>query len=169
MTDSYMAPTDLADARAKMARMVDGRCRAVDADPAGEGVVVTLVPGPLASQRHLITDRTVVVVADLVLWRWSSAELQALADALSEPDLSGPPTRSLVFLEPTADLGWRRAVHRIGAPVWRRTVGHDFEADVPAIIRSTGLVVTTQDRFGLGPSEARSYVRGEARQYRNRP
>ncbi len=96
-----------------------------------------------------------VVVADTVLWGAAPADLVALAQALG-------PERSLLFLEPTAEVGWRRLVHRLGSRLWRRAVGHHFETDVPAALRAAGLEVVDLRRFGVGRARVRSYVLGRA-------
>jgi hypothetical protein len=89
------------------------------------------------------------------LWRWPPDRLTELSERLR-------PDRVLYFLEPTADLGWRRMVHTVGRPLWRARLGHDFSADVPAALRAAGLLVGTTDRFSLGPAGVRSYVWGRA-------
>lgn len=160
MTDSYLAPEDLAAARRRINRLVAGRCRALGFEPSGNAVVV-LDRGPLAPQLEQIDGATVCVTADLVLWRVEQQDLDALADALR-------PDRTLLFLEPTADLGWRRFVHRFGRPLWRLRTGHHFETDVPAMLRAAGLVVTTTDRFAIGYRGVKTYVWGEARHFPGR-
>jgi len=96
-----------------------------------------------------------VLVADTVLWAATWLQLRNLA-ARIEGD------RVLHYLEPTAELGWRRAVHRIGRPLCHRLVGHHFERDIPADLRAAGLVVTEMTRFGTGPGQLWSYVIGRA-------
>lgn len=160
MMDSFLGPTDLAGARHRVEAAVAERCRKLDLPTDdGDGAVVRLTATrPFASQRELISTDTACVVADLVLWRWNSSDLDALAESLR-------PDTVLVFVEPTADLGWRRVVHRIARPLFRVVLGHHFEADVPAALRAAGLVVTTTDRFGSGPLRIHSYVWGEARHF----
>ncbi|MEM7276214.1 MAG: hypothetical protein AAF547_24280 [Actinomycetota bacterium] len=169
MTDSYLAPADLAAARARAHLAAAARCGAAGADPAEPGVVVELSAAPFDRQRERVTERTVVLMADAVLWRWTADDRAQLAAVLAEPVVGEVPVRSLVFVEPTAGLGWRRLAQRLGRPLWRRRLGHDFECDVPAALRAAGLVVTTQDRFDLGPTGIRSHVWGEARRYRHHP
>ncbi len=117
--------------------------------------MVNLDRRPTEAQWAAITAATPCVVADMVLWRLDEVSLRALADRLE-------PGASLVFLEPTADIGWRQALHRLLRLPFRLMLRHDFEADVPAALRAAGLVVTTTDRFNLGPGGIRSYVWGEA-------
>ena len=143
---NYLAPTDLAHARRLVEAMVAVRCREHGAAVDGSEAVVRLRPGPLEAQLGQITAETVCVVADVVLWRADQSDLSALAEALGQD-------RSLLFIEPTADLGWRHRLHRLGRRLWRLRLRHDFSA---------GLVVTTTDRFGLGRRGIRTYVRGEA-------
>ena len=158
MTDSYLAPEDLAAARRRINQLVGSRCRAIGLEPSSTGAVVVLEPGPLTPQLAQITGATACVTADFVLWRLGQSELDALAAALV-------PDRTLLFLEPTADLGWRRLIHRFGRPLWRLRLGHHFEADVPAMLRAAGLVVTTTDRFAIGGRGIKTYVWGEARHF----
>lgn len=160
MMDSFLGPTDLDGARYRVEAAVAERCRKLDLPTEdGDGAVVRLAAKrSFASQRDLISTDTACVVADLVLWRWSPSDLDELAESLA-------PDTVLVFVEPTADLGWRRLVHRIARPLLRVALGHHFEADVPAALRAAGLVVTTTDRFGTGPLRIRSYVWGEARHF----
>lgn len=106
-----------------------------------------------------ITGSTACVVTDMVLWRWDDVSLSKLAESLA-------PDRALLFLEPTADLGWRRIVHRLTKYLWRLTIGHDFHRDVPAALRQSGLTVSTVDRFESGPFGVRSYVWGKAEHIR---
>jgi hypothetical protein len=160
MIDSYLAPTDLADARRRINTVASGRCREHEVDEDGT-TVLRLTTAPVSGQLNRIKPETVCVIADLVLWRTDQRSLNALAKAL-EPD------RVLLFVEPTADLGWRAALHRFGRRLWRLFLRHDFEADVPAQLREAGLVVTTTDRFGLGWRGLRSYVWGEARHFPNK-
>ena len=155
MADSYLAPTDLADARRMMGAMIAVRCREQGVAETDEGVVVRLRRGSIEAQLGQITDATVCIVADVALWAADRPGLQALAEAVR-------PGRFLLFVEPTADLGWRSRLHRSGGPLWRMRFGHDFSADVPAALRAVGLTVTTTDRFGLGRRGIRTYVRGEA-------
>ncbi len=160
MMDSFVGPTDLAGARHRVEAAVAERCRKLDlpTDEDGGAVVRLTAKRSFASQQHLISADTACVVADLVLWRWNSSDLDGLAAALG-------PDAVLAFVEPTADLGWRRVLHRLARPLFRLVLGHHFQADVPAALRASGLVVTTTDRFGTGPLDLRSYVWGEARHF----
>ncbi len=163
MTDSYLAPTDLAVARRRVQAVVDARCSRSGieqgrAGASGHGDVLTLDHGPAGPQLARLTPMTAAVVAEFVLWRWSP-------EALADLSVGIGPDTTLVFLEPTADLGWRRLLHRVARPALRRRYGHDFEVDVPAALRAAGLVVTTTDRFGLGPMGVRSYVWGVAEHF----
>ena len=163
MIDSYLAPTDLAAARRRVLAVVETRCRRSGFAPGPSGgwaddAVLTLDPGPVGPQLARISPTTTAVVAELVLWRWAPDAVGDLAKRME-------PGTALVFLEPTADLGWRRLVHRLGRVALRVRYGHDFEADVPAALRAAGLVVTTTDRFGLGPMGIRSYVWGVAEHF----
>ena len=166
MIDSYEAPADPAEARKKAKALIAARLSdrqaaggpgAAGGDQSaasgGEPVVVSL------SGRRF--DPTVslagadVVMADLVLWRWNDASLWSLAERL-------PTGALLVFVEPTADLGWRRGVHRMTKNLWWAALRHNFESDVPASLRAAGWLVTTTDRFSVGPAGIRSYVWGIA-------
>ncbi len=151
MIDSYHAPIDLAEARQRVQAAANDRCVRLGRS---ESTIVRL-SGKRFDEQKVITAETAAVVADMVLWRWDDASLRALADRL-------PPGAALVFCEPTADLGWRRAVHRMAKNIWRVTLRHNFEADVPARLREAGLLVTTTDRFSIGPMGIRSYVWGQA-------
>lgn len=161
MIDSYLAPLDLADARRRINTVASARCREQGVTADDNITVLRLRAGPVTTQLDGITADTVCVVADLALWRADKRSLDALAAAL-EPD------RVLLFLEPTADLGWRSGLHRSGRLLWRLFLRHDFSADVPAQLREAGLVVTTTDRFGVGWRGLRSYVWGEARHFPNK-
>jgi len=99
-----------------------------------------------------------VVGSDCALWTWSAADLDRLSRLLQERN------GVLVFLEPTAGLGLRRAGQRLGRPWFERRLGHHFERDVPAELRAAGFIVTTQVRFRHGL--VGDYVRGEARHFR---
>lgn len=157
MIDGHLAPVDLAAARR--------RVRSTLATPLGDGgreAVVALGGRRFdEQQRACITAATTVVTADFVLWRWDDADLANLARRL-------PPNAVLAFLEPTADFGWRRLVHRVGRRPIEFLLGHHFESDVPARLRSAGLTVTTADRFDLGPAGLRSYVWGRAERISSR-
>jgi len=89
-----------------------------------------------------------VVGSDMVLWRWSPAALNQLSAQLRRRD------GLLVYLEPTAGLGLRRAMQLLG----RR-----YRQDVPAALRGAGLIVTTQVRLRHGVIG--TFVRGEARHF----
>lgn len=158
MIDSYLAPTDLDEARRRIKSLAALRTRERGLSPNAEDAVLSLKNGSIVDQLNSVTAETVCVVADMMLWRADQRSIDALADAL-EPD------RVLLFLEPTADLGWRRAVHRLGRRFWRIVLRHDFRADVPARLRDSGLVVTTTDRFGVGWRGVRTYVWGEAQHF----
>ncbi len=151
MIDSYHAPIDLAEARERVQAAAKERCGRLGR---GESAIARL-SGKRFGDEKMITAQTGAVVADMVLWRWDDASLRALADRL-------PPGAALVFCEPTADLGWRRALHRMTKNIWRVSIRHNFEADVPARLRAAGLLVTTTDRFSTGPMGIRSYVWGQA-------
>lgn len=163
MFDRLDAPTDLGSARARLsaeaerlATEVRGRAEPVPVvhlgDPADWSVAGSRpeATGPIGGG-----STAEVVVADTVLWRASATRLAALAAALG-------PEASLLFLEPTADLGWRRLVHRLGRPMWRRAAGHDFETDVPVRLRQAGFAVVDVRRFGVGRGQLRSYAIGRA-------
>jgi hypothetical protein len=161
MIDSYEAPANLAEARKKAEAVVAGRQagHGVDAGERGalasndDQTVVTL-KGKRFDQTSSL-DGAEVVIADLVLWRWDEASVRSLAKQL-------PPGALLVFVEPTADLGWRRGVHRMTKNLWWAALRHNFESDVPARLRAAGLLVTTTDRFSVGPAGIKSYVWGIA-------
>lgn len=143
MFDSFDAPDDLGSARARVLAAADRL--------AGSGPIARLGPETGAWS---FGDAS-VVVADGLLWRLDPPDLRALAAAVG-------PDRSLLFLEPTADVGWRHLVHRLGRPLWRRTIGHHFVADVPARLRAAGLEVVDLRRFGTGRGQVRSYAMGRA-------
>lgn len=151
MIDSLQAPADLGTARARL------RDLATAAAGAG-GTVAHLKAGA----RSDVADGVGVVVADMVLWQAGGADLRALSAGLG-------PDGVLVFLEPTADVGWRRLANRMGRGLWRRLAGHDFEHDLPASLRAAGLEVTELDRFGIGPLGLRSYALGRAEHIRTGP
>ncbi|MGI9612918.1 MAG: hypothetical protein ACR2QO_08425 [Acidimicrobiales bacterium] len=156
MTDSFLAPADLGSARRRLAAVARAHCRKLGLeDRLDQRAVVELTGRPFAAQQHLVTAETACVMADMVLWRWDADTLAALADRLG-------PDAALLFLEPTADIGWRQAAHRLARPLWRLALRHDFETDVPVSLRTAGLTVSTADRFGLGPAGIRSYVWGLA-------
>ncbi len=150
---SFEAPADIGAARRRTRAEVEARCRG--ATGSGGGAVVTITAGSPRGLQPVVTDGTACVVSDLALWRWDDEELAALAGQLG-------PGSSLVFLEPTAALGWRRLVHRLGRRLWRLGLRHDFERDVPDALRAAGLLVGSVDRFGIGPAEIRSYAWGVA-------
>jgi hypothetical protein len=149
MIDSLQAPTDLGTARARLRDLAT-------AAAVGGGTVAHLQAGA----RPDIPDRAGVVVADMVLWQAGGADLRALSAWLG-------PDGVLVFLEPTAELGWRRLAHRLTRGLCRRFTGHDFERDLPASLRSAGLEVTELDRFGIGPLGLGSYALGRAEHIRS--
>ncbi len=143
MFDSLDAPDDLDSARA--------RVLAAAQRLAGAGPIAHLGP----DQGSSAFGDAAVVVADGVLWQADPGQLAALAAALG-------PDRHLLFLEPTADLGWRQAVNHLGRSLWRRRIGHHFDTDVPAVLRSAGIEVIDLRRFGVGPRQVRSYAMGRA-------
>lgn len=148
MIESHLAPDSLAAARARIDERVGQQ--------AARGLeVVELGPDAPAAELARIPSGPACVVSELRLWAWSETDRRALADALG-------PHGMLLFLEPTADLGWRRAVHRLFRRPIRSRLGHHFEADVPAGLRAVGLLVGTADRFPLGRLGLGSYVWGRA-------
>lgn len=162
MIDSYLAPEDLGSARQRLQEALQARRRSGSGPASGrqapseaEGTVVSLGRGSFAAQRGGLPHDATFVLADMVLWRWDEDSLLALADWLQ-------PGMVLFFLEPTAELGWRRALHRLARLPIRLLLRHHFEADVPASLRAAGLVVTTVDRFSVGSAGWRSYVWGAA-------
>ncbi|MGH1487859.1 MAG: hypothetical protein ACRBK7_00445 [Acidimicrobiales bacterium] len=142
MTDSYLAPASLAAARTRLQAMAGSES-------------VQLTARPFETQGFKISASVDTVSADMVLWRWDRQSLEVLSKQLK-------PGTILVFLEPTAELGWRRVLHRYGRPVIRTLLRHHFETDVPAELRRAGLMVTTTIRFSTGPAGFRSYVLGRA-------
>lgn len=128
--------------------------------------VVVLGPSGTRSLAELeaVAGRVRAIVADTVLWSWSSGQWSQVAEVIRR---SGPnsPIR-LLFLEPTAGLGWRDRIQRIDPGLLRRRHGHDFGRDIPAELRCHGLTVTSAIRFREGP--VRHYVVGEARHYEHR-
>lgn len=158
MFDTLSPPTDAGSARARLASAAT--------ELAGSRPVLHLpspARGPGAGPGWpSIPAEVGVVVADTVLWEATLAQLKALARAIG-------PDQVLVFFEPTADAGWRRGLHRLARPVWRRLVGHHFESDVPSILRAAGLPITDLNRFGVGPLDVGSYVLGKAQHTRVAP
>jgi len=143
MFDSLDAPDDLGSARARVLAAAERL--------AGAGPIANLGP----DQATWSFGDAAVVVADAVLWQADREDLAALAAALG-------PDRFLVFLEPTADVGWRQAVNHLGRSLWRHRVGHDFGTDVPAVLRAAGIEVVDLRRFGVGRRQVRSYAMGRA-------
>ncbi len=143
MFDSLDAPEDLGSARARLLAAAERL--------AGSGPIANL--GVDAGTWSF--GDAAVVVADGILWQADRRELETLASAIG-------PDRFLLFLEPTADLGWRQAANRLGRSLWRRSIGHHFETDVPAVLRSAGLEVIDLRRFGVGRGGVRSYALGRA-------
>lgn len=90
--------------------------------------------------------RGVVVGSEMALWRWSPDALARLCELVRELD------GLLVFIEPTAGLGWRRLL---------QLPGRRYRRDIPAELRAAGFIVTTQVRLRHGGYG--TYVRGEAR------
>lgn len=154
----HRAPTDLASVVARV--RVDAAGEAVPL--AGEPEIVVTLGAEPAPSLDRITAGTACVVAELVLWRWPLEALIELAARLR-------PDRVLYFVEPTADLGWRQAFHVAGRRWCQGRWGHHFLSDVPAALRATGLVLTTADRFTLGPLGVRSYVWGRAEHIEGQP
>lgn len=148
-------PTSRAAARQWLGQLV--------AVPSDE--VVVLDPSGTHSLVELgsVSDKVRYIVANCVLWSWPSGAVAQLAQVLRASDPDGP--QRLLFLEPTAGLGWRDRVQRSNPRFWRRRYGHEFGRDIPAELRSHGLTVTTTVRFREGP--VRHYVVGEARYYRH--
>ena len=98
-----------------------------------------------------------VVGSRMVLWQWSNDELQRLSDLLARAD------GLLVFIEPTAGLPARHFAQRLARRWLTDRRGYNYGRDIPADLRSTGLVVTTQVR--LRDRILGDYVRGEARHF----
>ena len=98
-----------------------------------------------------------VVGSDMVLWTWPPAALADLSAAVEEAG------GIVVFLEPTAGLGLRRAAQIAAGGLFRRTRAHDYRRDIPAELRAAGFIVTTQVR--LRNRVVGDYVRGEARHF----
>lgn len=149
--ESLHAPTDLGSARARLGAR---------AGSASGGAIRLPTPEPADFEWPPVDEADTpgtggVVVADTVLWAATWLQLRNLAAAIDQG-------RVLHFLEPTAELGWRRAVHWAGRSAWPGLVGHHFERDIPADLRAAGLVVTEVTRFGTGPAQIWSYVIGQA-------
>lgn len=145
MLDQLRPPADLAEARARL--------RAAATAEAGDGPIAHVADLGAGGEPTL---EAAVLVADCVLWRADDAAVDRLVAAVEARAV-------LLFLEPTAELGWRRLVQWLATPLWLRLVGHHFGSDVPARLRATGLLVTDVDRFELGLGGVRSYVAGRAR------
>ena len=164
MFESLDPPADLGSARARLGEMIDHLVVQGDGLSGAPAPVVHLDrpdrgPGPALDWP--VVDPGSLVVADAVLWRASTAQLRSLSRAIG-------PEQVLLFLEPTRELGWRRALHRAARPLWRRLTGHDFERDLPADLRAAGLEVTELTRFGTGPRQVWSYALGRAEHIRGR-
>jgi len=152
MTDDFTPPWDqettLERARSQIRVRVDERA-AIGGRPtlwlAGYDVTSTL-----AAIERLGADP--VIGSEMALWRWPTTGLTRLSELLRRRH------GLLVFLEPTAGLGLRRAMQ---LPVRR------FRRDVPAELRSAGFSVTTQVRLRHGL--VGNYVRGEARHFELSP
>lgn len=159
--DTLQAPPDLATARARLQALVEVMVDEISGASTAPGPVQHLDrPGGAGTDRWPAIDPTApVVVADGVLWQATGAQLAALSASLRRGQV-------LVFLEPTAEIGWRRTVQRVGRPLWRRLSGHHFDTDVPEDLRRAGLQVTDLNRFGVGPAELRSYALGRAEHIR---
>jgi hypothetical protein len=147
---SLAPPADLAAARARLGDLAAH-------DPTGAPVthLARLADPVVGPDWPALPDGPVVAVADGVLADAGLANLRRLARTLG-------PDRVLWYLEPTADVGWRRAVQLAGRPLWRGLTGHSFDADIPWLLRSVGLQLTDIDRFGVGPGGLCSYVLGRA-------
>lgn len=148
-------PTSRAAARQWLGQLV--------AVPSDE--VVVLDPSGVRSLVELesASDKVRYIMSDCALWSWPSGAVARLAEVLERSDPDKP--RRLLFLEPTAGLGWRDRIQRLIPRFWRRRYGHEFGRDIPAELRSHGLTVTTTVRFREG--RVRHYVVGEARHYRH--
>lgn len=135
----------LAQARAQVRRRVDDH--ALDRRAA---TVIWLQAGSPTGDLELVANggTGVVVGSDSSLWRWSAASLRRMSDLLRERD------GLLVFVEPTAGLGWRRLL---------QLTGTRYRRDIPAELRAAGFSVTTQVRLRHGLIG--TYVRGEARHF----
>lgn len=135
----------LAQARAQVRHRVEAQ-----AAGRGDATIIWLGAGGPAADTDAISGSGtgVVVASDLRLWRWPEASLPRLSAVLRERD------GLLVFIEPTAGLGWRRAL---------QLAGKRYRRDLPAELRAAGFTVTTQVRLWNGPYG--TYVRGEARHF----
>ncbi len=98
-----------------------------------------------------------LIGSDTALWRWTPKQLGHLSDFLKQAD------GDLVFVEPTAGLGLRRAIQLAAGPAFKRLRGHNYRRDVPAELRAAGFIVTTQVR--LRHRFVGDFVRGEARHF----
>lgn len=148
MADDVTPPWDQEAAVDQARRQVVSR---VGEQASGRGVEPywlrgTDVDGELAAIERL--GGGVVVGSEMTLWRWPSGALTRLSAQLRIQD------GVLIFLEPTAGLGLRRA-----AQLLRRR----YRRDIPADLRSAGFIVTTQIRMHHGV--VADYVRGEARHF----
>lgn len=139
----------LAEARAQVRSRVEFHLSNPHADRP-DATYFWLSGGTPASDLDAVAgSRTGVVVgSDLSLWRWPATSLRRLSDLLRERN------GLLVFVEPTAGLGWRRAL---------QLAGRRYRRDIPAELRAAGLSVTTQVRLRHGLIG--TYVRGEARHF----
>ncbi|MDH3681085.1 MAG: hypothetical protein OEV40_14195 [Acidimicrobiia bacterium] len=119
---------------------------------------------PTGLQDQLARARATATEGDelmtLALWspEWTDEALRRLRGELT----GGERRRRLLFVEPTAGLGWRRVVQLAAGPLLRRRLGHDFRRDVPVALRRAGFAIDTLDRFGVGLGGVRTYVRGVA-------
>lgn len=137
--------------------------------PTSNALALQLAPsGPATDARSSVPTAGQVggvdwVVADCVLWTWSTEALAELAAVLRATGDNSGGVR-LAFVEPTAGLGLRHRAQLVAGPWLARRGGHRHHRDVPQELRDAGLVVTTAVRFtdGLG-----HYVWGEAKHYRH--
>ncbi len=113
---------------------------------------------PAEELAKIDVDQVGCVVADFVLWhpKWEPQHFEQLSEILR-------PQGRVVFLEPVATYGWRRRLHRRMQARFRRDLRYDFEKDVPADLRRSGLILTTVDRFDLARTQ--SYAWGQAQHF----
>lgn len=143
-TPAWDQETTLSGARDQVGRRVEEQAAERTVEAHWIGVVDPVAE--LEAIRRL--GRGAVVGSEMALWRWPTVALTHLSDLVRELD------GVIVFIEPTAGLGWRRLIQLLG----RR-----YRRDIPAELRAAGFIVTTQVRLRNGGYG--TYVRGEAQHF----
>ena len=139
----------LGDAAVALAARATGTVLQIGLDvdlpyPASVSAVERLDGRPLPHEEGRFD--TIVSVAEVWRAEWSSEELARLVAHLK-------PNARLLFAEPVAVVGPSGRVQQVLDPVLRRCHGLGFRRDVPAALRTTGLVTIavrrlSTDRWG---------------------